>query len=103
MGHGRENGPRYLGVHGGVRRHRPIILDERPEQFPSATGGCTIEGPIVDRTSHLADHQICRSIAGKLAKIDKESILEGIRIDVHLLSADATAHSDVVLAPNDIE
>ena len=57
----------------------------------------------MDRTSHLPEEQIRSGVTGKLAKVDKESILESIRLDVHLLSADSNADAEVVLAPNHIE
>src|SRR6266851_1984936 len=99
----RDKCPSYSQVQSQVRSHPPIILDERPEQFPSATGGCAIERLIVNRTTYLAEKQVCRRVASKSAKINKDTILEGVRLHVHLLSADAATHPDVVLAPNHIE
>ena len=38
-----------------------------------------------------------------MAEVNKEAILKGVRLNVHLLSADPDAYANVVLAPNHVE
>src|SRR5258708_4414034 len=95
--------PGETEVQGQIGRHPPVILDKRPEQFPSATCRRAIESLIVDCASYLAKKKIGSRIASKLTKVDEETILESVRLDIHLLSADTAPHPNVVLAPNHVE
>ena len=52
--------------------------------------------------AQLAQKKICCSITSE-AEINKETILESVGLDIHLLSTNLAPDPEVVLAPNHVK
>src|SRR5579864_188796 len=65
----------------------PIVLNERTKQLPAPTRGCAQKGLIMQRScANLSYQQVTSPISGERTKVEDESILEPVGLNVHLLS-----------------
>src|SRR5271170_1277228 len=112
---GIRNVPCQAKIHGQVFGYPPIILEERPVDFPPTASHRAVKRLIVLRHPGEAKQKIrfrvsvntytTARIACEIADGagDPESILEGFGADIHLICADTDAEMDVVLPANHVD
>src|SRR5258708_2777366 len=103
LGNGGGQSPGQTHVERNFLGHSPIVLDEGPVHLPSAACPTTFESLIVNGQAEQTEKQIRFRITGPKTTGNPESVLETLRLYVHLIGADAHSGLDVMLSANHVQ
>src|SRR5579871_1187572 len=97
FGDGSGQGPGEAKIDGEVLVETPIVLHVRPVDFPAAAGDVASEVLVVDADAGKTEQQVGGGVGGPRAADHFEAVLKAHGADIHLVSAEIEADTNVVL------